>query len=60
MHLMFGNTYLCESTFSIIKQVKSKNRNQMADKTLDDSVEEATTTGTPLIEICNKLLFAIV
>jgi len=26
---MFGNTYVCESTFSSMKQVKCKNRNQM-------------------------------
>jgi len=31
MHLMFGNTYVCESTFSTMKQVKFKNKNQMAD-----------------------------
>jgi len=24
---MFGNTYVCESTFSMMKQVKSENRN---------------------------------
>ena len=38
MHSMFGCTYVCESTFSTMKQVKSKNRNQMADETLDDSL----------------------
>jgi len=42
MHLMFGNTYVCESTFSTMKQVKSKNRNWMADKTMDDSLRLAT------------------
>jgi len=30
------------------------------DKHRNDSVREASTTGIPLIEICNKLLFAIV
>jgi len=37
MHSMFGSTYACESTFSTMKQVKSKNRNRMADESLDDS-----------------------
>jgi len=35
---MFGCTYLCESTFSTTKQVKSKNTNQMVDEILDDSL----------------------
>jgi len=34
MHSMFGNTYMCESTYFGMKQVKSKNRNQMAEETL--------------------------
>jgi len=40
--------------------IKSKNRNLMGSETLYDSVREASATGIPLIEICNKLLFAIV
>jgi len=43
MHSMFGNTSVCESTFSTMKQVKSESRNRMADKTLDDSFRLATT-----------------
>jgi len=39
MHSMFGNTYVCESTSSNKKQVKSKNINRMADETLDDSLQ---------------------
>jgi len=35
---MSGNTYVCESTSSKKKQVKSKNRNRMAEETLDDSL----------------------
>ena len=35
---MFGNTYVCENTFSTIKQVKSNNPNPY-------SVREASTTG---------------
>jgi len=38
---------------------KSKNRNRMGGKTLYDSVREASVTGISLVEICNKLLFAI-
>jgi len=60
----------------MMKQVISKNINGRAVETLDDSLrlattntcidkgtivsKEASTTGIPLIEICNKLLFAIV
>ena len=32
----------------------------MGSETLYDSVREASATGIPLIEVCNKLLFAIV
>jgi len=39
---MLGNTYVCESTFSTMKQVKSKNKNRMASETLDDSLRLAT------------------
>jgi len=35
MHAIFANTYVCESTFSAMKQVHSKERNRMADETLD-------------------------
>ena len=38
MHSMFGNTCVCESAFSTMKQVKSENRNRLADETLDDSL----------------------
>jgi len=47
MHSMFGNTNVydvCESTFSTMKQVKSKNRNRMAEETLDDSLRRAPQT----------------
>ena len=42
MHSMFGNTYVCESTFPAMKQVKSENRNRMADETPDHSLRIAT------------------
>jgi len=35
--------YVCESKFSTMKQVKSKNRKRMADETLNDSLRLATT-----------------
>jgi len=45
MHSIFGNTYVCECTFSTVKQVKSENRNRMAEeKTLDDSLRLAPLT----------------
>ena len=40
MNSMFGNTYMCESTYIFydeVSQIYSKNRNWMAYKTLDDS-----------------------
>jgi len=73
MHsMMFANTYVWESTFSAMNQVKSKNRNRMADETLDDSLRLATPNTSidkgrivsrksqpqefHCIEICNNLL----
>jgi len=35
---------VCESTFSTMKQVKSKNRNRMADEALDDRLRLAPLT----------------
>lgn len=32
---MFGSTYICESTFSCMKRLKSDARNGMSDETLD-------------------------
>jgi len=40
--------------------IKSKIRNRMGGEIFYDSVREASTTGIPLIEICNKWLFAVV
>jgi len=34
MHIIFGTTYMCENTFSTMKQVRSKNRNRMGDRTI--------------------------
>jgi len=49
LHSMFGNihsTYVCESTFFAMKQVKFKNRNRMAGETLVDRRRlAATNTG---------------
>ena len=42
MHSIFVSTYACENTFSTMKQVKPKHRNQVTDETLDDSVGLAT------------------
>ena len=35
-------TYVCESTFPVIKRVESKYRNRIADKTLNDCLQFAT------------------
>ncbi|XP_076817402.1 general transcription factor II-I repeat domain-containing protein 2-like [Clavelina lepadiformis] len=40
---MFGSTYICESTFSIMKRLKSDTRNRMADETLDACLRLSTT-----------------
>jgi len=40
--------------------IESTNRNRMGGETLYNSVREASTTGIPLAEVCNKLLFAVV
>ena len=43
-HSMFGSTYVCESTSSAMKQVKSENSNGLADETLNDSLRLAPLT----------------
>jgi len=50
---------MCEYIF-YDEAIKSKNENRMGSETLYDSVREASATGIPLIQVCNKLLFAIV
>jgi len=46
MYSMFGNRYVCESTFSTMKQVTSKNRNRITNETLDDSLLILAATNT--------------
>jgi len=41
---MFANTYVCESTLSTIKQVKSENVNRMVYETVDHSIHFAPLT----------------
>ena len=43
MHSMFGSTYVCGSTFSTMKLVKSRNKNRMANQTLDNCLRLSTT-----------------
>jgi len=43
MYSTFESTYVRESTFYTMKQVKSKNRNRMVDDTVNDSLRLATT-----------------
>ena len=44
MHSMFGSTYVCESTFSTMKLVKSRNKNRMVNQTLDNCLRLSTTS----------------
>jgi len=53
MHSMLGNIYVCERTFSTMKQVKSKNKNRMADEMLDNSLQLAQPT---LVYIDNEMI----
>jgi len=41
-------TYVCLSKFSTMKQIKSKNRNRVADETLDDTTSTGIDKGTIL------------
>ena len=44
MHSMFGSTYVCESTFSTMKLVKSRNKNRMPNQTLNNCLRLSTTS----------------
>ena len=44
MRSMFGSTYVCEGTFSTMKLVKSRNKNSMANQTLDNCLRLSTTS----------------
>lgn len=41
---MFGSTYICESTFSSMKFIKSTHRNRLTDNHLQDLLKVATTS----------------
>jgi len=41
-------TYVCVSKFCTMKQVKSENKNRMADETLDDTTSTGSDKGTIL------------
>ncbi|XP_042221307.1 EPM2A-interacting protein 1-like [Homarus americanus] len=43
----FGSTYLCESTFSHMKHIKSKYRSTMSDEHLDAGLRLAVTAYSP-------------
>ena len=40
---MFSSTYICESTFSVMKRLKSSTRNRLGDETLDACLQLSTT-----------------
>lgn len=55
---IFGSTYLCETTFSSMKLIKSKTRNRMTDSTLSHTLRIATSKMEvdfkSLVESCDK------
>ena len=53
---MFGGTYRCESAFSAMKGIKSKERNRITDENLIHCVRAATTKYQPLFKnlVSNK------
>lgn len=48
---MFGSTYICERAFSDMKYIKSKYRNSMADKTLEEILRISSTKIDINIEV---------
>ena len=54
MLLIFGSAYICESTFSVMKTLKSNTRNRLADETLDVCLQLATTEVDVDIEVLIK------
>ena len=44
MHSMFGSTYVCKSTFSTMKLVKSRNKNRIINQTLDNCLRLSNTS----------------
>lgn len=50
LHSCFGSTYLCESAFSYLKMTKSKQRSNMTDEHLQDSLKLALTQYSPDIQ----------
>ncbi|KAK1893986.1 General transcription factor II-I repeat domain containing protein 2A [Dissostichus eleginoides] len=50
MASMFGSTYICESNFSMMKHIKSRERNRLTDETLNivTAIENATKSDDEL------------
>ncbi|KAJ8014730.1 hypothetical protein DPEC_G00018750 [Dallia pectoralis] len=51
MSIVFGSTYICEQTFSRMKQTKNPTRNRLTDKHLHQTLRLASTTLQPDIEL---------
>ncbi len=47
---MFGSTYICESLFSTLKQVKSKHRSVLTDTHVKELLRVATTEYKPVLK----------
>jgi len=52
---LFGSTYVCEQTFSVMNMTKSKQRNRLSNDNLHSILRLATTNLTPnILKIVNK------
>jgi len=51
---MFGSKYVCESAFSMMKQVKCKNRNLLADGTKHWTMFFCSLEGLVTLQRCYK------
>ena len=47
---LFGSTYICEPTFSILNNNKTKNRNRLANESLEAVLRVATSKFEPNIK----------
>jgi hypothetical protein len=53
MHSMFGSTYICECTFSLLKSIKSKERSNLSHNLLKTQLKAATSSiAMDFEEIC--------
>ena len=51
---MFGSTYCCEQTFSVMNAVKSKIRNSLTTQHTSELIKAAVTSYSPQFEVIAK------